>query len=133
MSFGPIRNAKDRPLFSPGGTTPDVSGALQDYYQNIQAVKMTKSVVGFQVLETSNPVNFRGVIQPFSDRKLFLLPEGQRAWTWFTLQSDPACTLDVDDVFVLTVINNKPTRVMGRKDYTLYGYLEYTLVQDWKE
>jgi hypothetical protein len=123
-----INNAANQPLFAKNGTTPDVSGALQDYYQNMQFTKVSKEVVGFQVEETPNPINFRGVLQPFTERQLLLKPEGQRAWSWFLLHSDPVLTLQVDDVVLW---NGKQTRVMSRKDFGLYGYVEYHIVQDW--
>lgn len=123
-----IANACNRSLFAKAGTVPDLSGGLQDYYQMLTFTLITKLVEGFQAVETPEPINFRGVIQPFSERQLLLKPEGQRAWTWFTLHSDPILTLKVDDVVFW---NSKQTRVMSRKDYALYGYVEYTLVQDW--
>jgi hypothetical protein len=123
-----IANAANKPLFAKAGTVPDVSGALQDYYQPMVFEPLVKTVQGFQVSETSNPINFRGVVQPFTDRQLALKPEGQRAWTWLWLHSDPVLTLQVDDVVMW---NGKQTRVMARKDQALYGFVEYQLVQDW--
>lgn len=126
-----IYNSADKPLFEKSGTTPDVSGAMQDYFQPLQFTKVVKNTVGFQVLETLTPVNFRGVLQPFTDRQLVLKPEGQRAWTWFMVHADYALLLDVDEIININ-LNNKPTRVMQRKDFNLYGYVEYHLVQDWE-
>ncbi len=126
--MGTIRNAANYPIFSNAGTTPDVSGALRDYFQPMTFDKLIKAVAGFQNLETSVPINFRGILQPFSARQLFLKAEGQRAWTWFTLHAEPVLTLQVDDVVVW---QGKQTRVMARKDYALYGFVEYELVQDW--
>lgn len=123
-----IANAKDRPLFDRTGTLPDVSGALQDYFQPMMFEKVIKTVTGFQVLETDQAINFGGLIQPLSERTLFLKPEGQRAWSWFLLHADPTLTLDVDDVVLW---EGTPTRVMTQKDFRLYGYVEYHLVQDW--
>lgn len=123
-----IANGANRPLFSVAGTVPDVSGALRDYFQSMVFEPLQKTVTGFQVVETPSPINFRGTIQPFTGRQLMLKPEGQRAWTWYTLHSDPVLKLQVDDVVLW---QGKQTRVMGRKDYTLYGYVEYELVQDW--
>lgn len=123
-----IKNAANAPLFEKAGTVPDVSGALQDYFQPLVFSPVSKVVNGFMVTETKVPINFRGVVQPFSERALLLKPEGQRAWTWFLVHSDPVLTLDVDDVGVLF---GKQTRVMSRKDYGLYGYIEYHMVQDW--
>lgn len=123
-----IANAKNRPLFDKSGTVPDVSGALQDYYQPMTFEPLVKTVTGFQAVEQGEPINFRGMIQPFTDRQLYLKPEGQRAWTWFLLYTDPVLTLQVDDVVLYKGIQ---TRVMSRKDFALYGYVEYHLVQDW--
>jgi|SRR5665213_343020 len=123
-----INNAANTPLNQKMGSTPDVSGALQGYYQTMTFEVITKTVVAGEAMETTTPVTFRGVIQPFQSRQLFLKPEGQRAWTWFTLHSDPVLSLNVDDVMIW---NGKQTRVMQRKNYTLEGFVEYELVQDW--
>jgi hypothetical protein len=123
-----IANACNRPLFEENGTVPDVSGALQDYFQPMVFEPLVKTAVGFQAVENATPINFRGTIQPFNQRQLMLKPEGERAWTWFTLHSDPVLTLQVDDVVKYL---GKQTRVMGRKNFSLYGYVEYEIVQDW--
>lgn len=123
-----IPNAANRPLFSKSGTVPDVSGALKDWFQNMTFGIVTKSVVNFQNVETVDPINFQGVIQPYTGRQLSLLPEGQRAWNWLILHADPVLTLNVDSV---VIYKGKQTRVMARKDYILYGYVEYHLVTDW--
>jgi len=124
-----ISNAKDRPLFAAAGTVPDVSGAMTDYFQPMTFIRVLKEVLGFQAVETPTPIHFQGVIQPFTERQLFLKPEGQRAWTWLWLHADPVLTLEVDEV---VTYNGIQTRVMSRKDYGLYGYVEYHLVQDWQ-
>lgn len=123
-----LANAANKPLFDKSGSVPDVSGALQDYYQPMVFTPVAKIVEGFQVAEVGNPINFRGVIQPFTGRQLLLKPEGQRAWTWFDLHSDPVLTLKVDDVVLW---NGKQTRVMFISNNTLYGFVNYHLVQDW--
>lgn len=126
--MGVINNAKDQPLFAKSGTVPDMSGAMQDYFQSMVFERVSKVVNGFQVVETGDPVAFRGVVQPFNERSLFLKPEGQRAWTWLLIHSDPTLTLDVDDV---GIFKGKQTRIMARKDFALYGYIEYHAVQDY--
>ncbi len=123
-----IANAANRPLFDKAGTVPDVSGALQDYYQNLVFTPIAKLVSGFQVVEIGNPINFRGVVQPLNKRQLMLKPEGQRAWTWLTCHSDPVLTLQVDDI---VLFRGKQTRVMARQSNELYGFVVYDLCQDW--
>jgi hypothetical protein len=123
-----IANGKNKPLNAQAGTVPDVSGALTDWFQPMTFTLVTKTVVGFQLVEGAEPITFRGILQPFTPRQLMLKPEGQRAWSWFTLHADPVLTLKVDDVVLYLGVQ---TRVMSRSDFTLYGYIEYHLVQDW--
>jgi hypothetical protein len=101
---------------------------MLDWFQPMTFVQVVKRVVGFQAFETATAILFRGVIQPLQARRLMLKPEGQRAWTWLWLHSDPSLRLEVDDV---VIYNGVQTRVMALKDYTLYGYVEYELCQDW--
>ena len=123
-----IQNAASLPLFYRSGTVPDVSGALRDYYQPMFFSKITKTVVDFQVIETTSPISFMGTWQPLSAQHLKMKPEGQRAWKWFLLHAEPTLILQPDDVITW---NSIQTRVMARKDYALYGFIEYELVQDY--
>lgn len=126
---GPIANGKDTPLNVKTGTVPDVSGALQDWFQPMSFETVSKTVDAFQVVEAGTVIEFQGVIQPFTERQLLLKPEGQRAWTWLWLHADPSLTLQVDEVVTYLGVQ---TRVMSRKDFKIYGYVEYHLVQDWE-
>ena len=123
-----MNNAANRSFTGRQGTLPDVSGAMTDYFQPMIFETLTKTTVGFEVLETASPLNFRGLIQPLTERQLFFKPEGQRAWSWYLLHADPSLTLDVDDVVNW---NGQQTRVMSRKNFDEFGYVEYHLVQDW--
>lgn len=126
--MSPIQNGKDTPLNFKTGTVPDVSGGMTDWFQPMTFTQVAKSVVGFEAVETPTTINCLGVIQPLSGRRLELKPEGQRAWTWLLLHADPSLVLGVDEV---VTYNGVQTRVMSQKDYRLYGYVEYELVQDW--
>lgn len=128
MTSWTIANGKNRPLTFQQGTVPDVSGAMKDYFQTMVFTQIVKSVVGFENLEVPTNTTFEGVIMPFSPRQMLLLPEGQRAWTIFDLYADPVLALQVDEVITW---NEKQTRVMSRKDYDMYGYVNYVLCQDW--
>lgn len=123
-----IFNARNRSIKEVSGTVPDVSGALMDRMQDLVFTRITKETVGFQVVETQKPCPFRGNIQPLSARRLEQKPEGERGWTWFLVHAEPVLRLDVDEIIVY---QGKPTRVMARKDYALFGFIEYELVQDW--
>ena len=107
---------------------PNVTGALVSYYVPMVFELITKTVSGGEAIETTTPINFRGVMQPLKVTQLMLKPEGQRSWTWFWLHCDPSLKLRLDDVVIYKGVQ---TRVMGKKDYSDYGYLEYELAQDW--
>ena len=124
-----IKNGRSVPLNQTAmGSVPNVGGALNGWFQPMIFTLIGKSVEAFQAVETETPLNFRGVIQPYSERQLTLLPDGQRSWTWLQLHADPSLKLETDDVVIYLGVR---TRVMGLKDYTIYGYIEYRLVQDW--
>lgn len=126
----PIYNAKDIPLGQSYGGLPDVSGAMLNWFQNMTFIQIVKTVVNFQVVETPTKIDFQGVWQPFSPKQLALLPEGQRAWSWFMCHADPNLKLDTDEIIKYEGQNY---RVMANNDYTHYGYREYHLVQDYRD
>ena len=115
--------------FSPGaGNVPNVGEALIEWFQPMVFKIVTKAVVNYQAVETAVEVSFRGVFQPFSDRQLLLKPEGERAWSWYWIHSDPSLMLDVDDVIEY---QGKNYRVMSLKNYSLYGYMDYHVITDY--
>ncbi len=126
--MGTIQNGANTPLNEKTGTVPDVSGAMTDWFQPMVFETVSKTVDAFQVIEDGTEISFRGVIQPFSNRDLLLKPIGQRAWTWLWLHAEPQLTLEVDEVVKYLGVQ---TRIMARRDYTIYGYVEYHMVQDW--
>ncbi len=126
--MGTIKNGKNTPLGVDAGTIPDVSTALDDWFQAMVFERVVKETVGFEVVETATQINFWGVIQRHTDRELLIKPEGQRAWTWFWVHSEPQLALEVDEVINYLGVQ---TRVMSKMDYGIYGYISYEICQDW--
>lgn len=125
-----IGNASDKKLFENPGTLPDVSGAMQNYFQKMIFTQLIKTVVNFQAVETPTNTEFQGVWQPLSDQQLEMKPEGQRSWSWFMLHSEPSLILKPDDE---VTYQGQNYRVMTKTDYTNYGYIEYHLSQDYNK
>jgi hypothetical protein len=123
-----IKNAANTPLNANSGTVPNVGGAMLDWFQPITFGLVTKTVDGFQVKETEVEVDFMGVWQPLKEREIQFKPEGQRAWSWYWLHADPTLNLKVDDTVNYL---GRQYRVMTKKNFSLYGYVEYHLVTDW--
>jgi len=126
--MGIMKNAKNIPLSHRAGNVPDVSSALYNLFQPMNFDTVTKVVKVGKVQETKTVVAFRGVIQSLSNRALLLKPEGQRSWTWLMLLAETQVPLQTDDVLDWLGVQ---TRVMARRNNSLYGFFYYELVQDW--
>jgi hypothetical protein len=123
-----ILNAASYPISTVSGTLPNMMDGMADWFQPMIFEPTIKNETGYQVVENALPIVFRGVIMPFKDRELWIKPEGERAWTWLHLFSDPQLELLVDQVVIYLGVQ---TRVMALKNYAIYGFMEYQLVQDW--
>jgi len=124
-----FKQGKDTPLNANSGTVPDMSSTLLDWFQAMVFSVVTKVTQNFQVYETMVETTFQGVWQPLSFKQLMIKPEGQRGWNWFLVHADPSLTLEIDQIIIYLT---KQYRVMARQDWTLYGYIEYHLVEDWQ-
>lgn len=126
-----INNACDRPLFANSGTMPDVSGAIYDYFQKMLFEKITKSVVNSQNVEVTTPLYTLGLWQPMKVQMIAMKPEGQRKWKWFILHAAPALAnaLFPDDVINYLGVQY---RVAEKFDWSLNGYVEYHIVDDYE-
>jgi hypothetical protein len=130
LPLQPIFNASSVTLDENPGTLPDMSGALLQLFQQLEFGLVTKTVVNFNVVETTTPLQFFGLWQPVSPyRTLEMNKDGQRKWTYFKLLALPTLELTVDSIILR---ENIQYRVMLKTDYTQYGYVEYMLVNDYE-
>jgi hypothetical protein len=123
----PIPNAKDTNLGQNPGTLPDMSGDIANWFQLIVMERITKAVVNFVVQETTEPVLFQGIVQPFSANQLSMKPEGQRAWKWLKIICWANVPLVPDDVVVYEGVQY---RVIDLYDWKQYGFREYNIQSD---
>lgn len=130
MGRGPIVNARDYDLTQATGNLPNVSEAMTNWFQPMIFNLITKETVNFLNKETSNLITFQGVWQPYTAQQLLILPEGQRAWKWFMLHAEISLILEPDQIVEYESVRY---RVMLKKDYQKYGYIEYSLIEDYQE
>lgn len=119
-----ITNAKDKPLTYSG--LPQVGDVLPSWFQPLTFDVVTKTIVNYEVEETTLTITTQGVRQPMSAQQLSIKPEGQRAWKWETIHCLPDVKLRVDDI---VIFNGTKYRVAERWDWSEYGYLEYHIHQ----
>lgn len=124
-----IQNGKDTSLARASGGLPQMGDALGGWKQKITFGVVTKTTLNGITSETMVEVQFMGVMQPFTDRQLLIKPEGERSWSWYWLHADPSLNLPDDNV---VLYRDKQYRVMKKKNYTEYGYIEYQLVTDYE-
>lgn len=124
-----ISNAKDIKIGAQSNL-PQMSEVLLAWFQDMTFDLVTKTIDEYDLKETTQSISTRGVRQPFTSQQLAIKPEGQRAWLWETLHCLPDVKLKPDDV---VLFNQVRYRVMEKLDYSEYGYLEYHIIQDYKE
>jgi hypothetical protein len=128
MALGPIFAAGSIPLSANGGTLPNVATALYDYFQTITFEVLTKTILNGLVTETTTPVTFFGVWQNWNPQNLKMEPVGERKWEYRKLHCQPTLFLGPDDVIIWQGIQY---RVLGKIDFSQYGYVEYNFVNDY--
>lgn len=133
MSNFTIANGCNVPVNVQTGTIPNMGGALLDYMQQMTFTRITKSIVAFREVETSENINFWGVVQPLSGRQLEMKPEGQRKWNWISVHAqndanNAVIDLAPDEIIIYLGIQY---RVMSAKDYSNFSYSYYELVEDY--
>ena len=125
-----FRLGKDISLDESASGVPKMGETLQGWFQPMTFTKVTKSVVNYQNRETYEDIKFRGVWQPYTAEDLRMVPSGQRSWRWFRVHSEIALELKTDEIILYKGLKY---RVMSKLDYTEYDYLEYNLVEDYRE
>ncbi len=123
-----IINGKNKTL-SQTNNLPNMSETIKNWFQNLTFKKIVKSIVNYQAVETETIISTKGVRQPFSPQQLKVKPEGQRGWKWETLHCLTNVVLVPDEI---VEFNSIRYRVIEKKDYTEYGYIEYEIVQDFQ-
>lgn len=131
MSFAgpqyPIPSAAERPLFD-GAGLPEMRETVVGWMRPLILSRVIKQQVNFRIVESEEQLNTRGVIQPFSKRRLEMKPEGERSWEWIQIHTTP--DLKMENGWIIKIAN-KQYRVVGQWDFSRYGYMEYELCNDY--
>lgn len=129
MATTKMTNAADIPLNANSGGVPNVADAMYGYFQPMTFGLVAKErSSNFEVVETQTEISFLAVWQPLTERQLMMKPEGERKWSWYWMHAEIGCILQPDDVVTYLGVQY---RVMTQKNYSLYGYVEYHLVDDY--
>ena len=107
-----------------------MSSTLTGWEVPLTLVKITQSIVEGDAVKTETKINFMGVWQPLSTERLEMKDIGQRSWEWIWIHAKSGTlNLKTQDK---VLFNSKRYKVMGVKDYSLNGFIEYELVRDYE-
>lgn len=123
-----IQNANKKTVSQSTPGIPYVGDAITSFFQRIVFGIIQKTQVDGFTQEIIEEVENYGVRQPFSPEQLKILKEGERSWNWSNLHCATDLILNTDDRIL---IHGVRYRVMSKTDYTEYGYLEYSIVEDY--
>lgn len=123
-----MKNARNIPIYKNQGSVPKLETCLGNYLQSMTFQLVQTSVVGFESIQTFTDLKFKGTWVPFTEQDLILKPEGERSWTWFTVNALTDINLKVTDYIIYNAVKYK---VMKKLDYEVYGIYTYHLIESW--
>jgi hypothetical protein len=109
-------------------TFPNMAEAFSGWETQTQFKKVNKTVSDFEVTETTETEYFTGMFYPMKSQDIIFKPEGQRTWKWWNLLSIKSLALDD----IVKDANDKQYRVMGVRDWSMAGYFEYDLTEQFQ-
>lgn len=124
----PIGNACNVPLSSNPGTLPNMADTVANLFQLLVFEKIVKSIVNFQVVETTTPMNFQGFVATEPKRTLVTASNGQRLWRVKIVWAWPTVQLAPDDVVIYDSVQY---RIGASIDFKQYGIIGYEMLQDY--
>lgn len=105
---------------------PNMSQTIIGWFQPITFVKLTRTVVDYEQVLTDTKINTQGVVQPYKPEPLEIQQYGTQSWIWQDMHCLPDVTLNTDEIIIY---QNVKYKVLYKKDYTEYGYVEYMLCE----
>jgi hypothetical protein len=103
---------------------------LSGWQSVITLVKITQTNTSGVITNNETEYSFKGTVQPLSTDQIQLKPEGQRSFEWLQVHCYAGdLDLATNDRVVYA---DRRYKVQGVRDYSLNGYIEYHLIQDYQ-
>jgi hypothetical protein len=125
-----ISNAKDMKLSETQSALPDVAAAVQEILQPLRIIVYQKQQINGYTQEIPREFSTRASIQPLTPQQIKMLPEGQRAWKYFTMYCERNIQLLPDDGFKIRGVRY---RVQDKTDWKEFGYIKYDCIEDYSD
>lgn len=118
-----ITSAKNKRLSQ---NLPNMSQTIIGWFQPITFVKISREIVDYEQVLTETTIKTQGVVQPYKPEPLEIQQAGTRSWIWQDMHCLPDVVLNTDEIIIY---KNVKYKVLFKKDYTEYGYVEYMLCE----
>ncbi|MCK5591648.1 MAG: hypothetical protein KAI72_06810 [Candidatus Pacebacteria bacterium] len=110
---------------------PKINCAFAGWQTNISVLVITQEIIDGFATDFEKTIEFKGVIQPLSPRKIMLKPEGQRAFEWLQVFcASMTLILKPNDKIIY---NEKRYKLMADNDYSQSNFKEYHIIRDYME
>ena len=125
-----IQNGKNLKLNNSNSSLPNMSNTIIGWFLNITFDIVERTLVDADYVNTIvKTIKTKGVVQPPRDEDLKILPEGTWSWEWLMLHTLPDVNINTNQYIVY---DGKTYKVMGKKDFTKYGYIRYMILESWR-
>lgn len=122
-----IQNANNTLINNTNSALPNMGNTIMSWFLNITFERVERVLDGADWVETvTGTINTKGVVQPPKDIDLKIYPEGTWSWQWLMVHCLPNVQLKTNDYIKYDGVVYK---VMGKKDWTKYGYVRYMLAE----
>ena len=124
-----IDNAKDKKMSVLTTGQPDLSWAVDGWFEPIVFFHMQTQLIDGFAREIPVPIRTQGTIQPMSQTLVNAKPEGMRSWRWLTIHCMPDVILKPNDKISVDGVGY---RVKGIWDYRRNGFFIYDCGEDFQ-
>ena len=109
---------------------PQLNNPIQSWQIPIKLERIKQTIVDGDKVETPELIEFKGVVQPMKTEDLQFKPENLRSFNWLWIHAlAGSLNLNTGDKIIYNKVRYK---IMGVKDYSLYGYIEYEAILDYQ-
>lgn len=131
LNPGPVACAGRLKLDENTAPAPSMRNSIMGWFRQIVVqIVQTNFEEGGTVNEVTRDVRTSGFIQPSEPEKLEIQAAGSRSWTYWYLHCLPNLALNTDD---RVRIRGKSYLVIGKKDWSSFGYIRYRLLKDYED
>ena len=125
-----IQNGRNIKLNNINNALPNMSNTITGWFLNITLQVVERVMQGADWVDgITKIIHTKGVVQPLNDEQLKIMPEGTRSWEWLMLHCLPNVDLKTNQFIMY---DDKKYKIMTKKDYTKYGYIQYTLLEAYR-